>query len=139
MKVVYSYFVLDIIHRGHLLMLKNSKALAGEDGRLIVGIISDDVVLQKKGALPTLSFAERLELAKALKYADLVVAQDTYSPLDNIKKIKPDILVESEAHDKAQIQECMTFMESIGGKTIVMPYYKGQSSSKIKEAIRNSK
>ena len=29
MNLVYSYFVLDIVHRGHLLMLKNAKAVAG--------------------------------------------------------------------------------------------------------------
>ena len=47
MNLVYSYFVLDIVHRGHLMMLKNSKAIAGPDGRLIVGIVSDQAVLQK--------------------------------------------------------------------------------------------
>ncbi len=48
MNIVYSYYVLDIIHRGHLLMMKNSKAIAGPDGRLIVGIVSDEAVLEKK-------------------------------------------------------------------------------------------
>ena len=49
MNLVYSYFVLDIVHRGHLMMLKNSKAIAGPEGRLIVGIVSDEAVLDKKG------------------------------------------------------------------------------------------
>ena len=48
MNIVYTYFVLDIVHRGHLMMLKNSKAIAGPEGRLIVGIVSDDAVLAKK-------------------------------------------------------------------------------------------
>lgn len=54
MNLVYSYFVLDIVHRGHLMMLKNSKAIAGPEGRLIVGIVSDQAVLEKKGKAPTL-------------------------------------------------------------------------------------
>ena len=45
MNIVYSYYVLDIVHRGHLLMMKNSKAIAGPDGRLIVGIVSDEAVI----------------------------------------------------------------------------------------------
>ena len=49
MNTVYSYFVLDLVHRGHLLMMKNAKAIAGPDGRLIVGIVSDEAVLKKKG------------------------------------------------------------------------------------------
>ena len=52
MNIVYSYFVLDIVHRGHLMMLKNAKAMAGPDGRLIVGIVSDEAVLAKKGKAP---------------------------------------------------------------------------------------
>ena len=41
MIIVYSYYVLDIIHKGHLEMLRNAKAIAGSDGRLIVGILKD--------------------------------------------------------------------------------------------------
>ena len=42
------------------MMLKNSKAIAGPNGRLIVGIVSDEAVISKA---PTLDFTERLELA----------------------------------------------------------------------------
>ena len=56
MNIVYSYFVLDIVHRGHLMMLKNSKAIAGPEGRLIVGIVSDEAVLEKKVKSPFLIF-----------------------------------------------------------------------------------
>jgi len=94
MKLVYSYYVLDIVHKGHLLMMKNSKAIAGEDGRLIVGILTDEAVMEKKPR-PTLSFPERVALAEAIKHVDVVVAQETYSPLPNIMRIKPDILMES--------------------------------------------
>ena len=48
MNIVYSYLVLDIVHRGHLLFLKNVKAIAGPEGRSVVGIVSDKAVLEKK-------------------------------------------------------------------------------------------
>jgi glycerol-3-phosphate cytidylyltransferase len=136
MNIVYSYYVLDIVHRGHLLMMKNSKAIAGPDGRLIVGIVSDEAVIKKKGKAPILSFSERLELAQAISFVDLVVAQPDYSPFDNVRKIKPNILMESESHDDTQIEEGHRLMESLGGKVIVMPYFHGQSSTAIKEKIR---
>jgi cytidyltransferase-like protein len=135
MTLVYSYFVLDIVHRGHLLMMKNSKALAGEDGRLIVGIVSDEAVLKKKGRLPVLSFSERLELAQSIKYVDLVVEQKDYSPIPNVKRIKPAILMESDSHDKIMIKEAEDVMESLGGRVVVMPYFHGQSSTQIKKMI----
>ena len=135
MKLVYSYFVLDIVHRGHLMMLKNSKAIAGPEGRLIVGIVSDEAVLNKKGQLPILDYSERLELAASIKYVDLVVGQENYTPYENIKNIAPNILMESESHSEAQIEKGRQIMNELGGTVIVMPYFNDQSSTRIKAKI----
>lgn len=139
MNLVYSYFVMDIVHRGHLMMLKNSKAIAGPDGRLIVGIVSDQAVLEKKGKPPTLSFSERLELANSIKYVDLVVAQKDYTPYENIKHIAPNILMESESHSETQIDKGRQIMSDLGGRVIVMPYFNDQSSTLIKSKISEDK
>ncbi|MCK5050848.1 MAG: adenylyltransferase/cytidyltransferase family protein, partial [Candidatus Cloacimonetes bacterium] len=127
MKIVYSYYVLDLVHKGHLKMMENAKAIAGEDGKLIVGILTDEAVMELKPR-PIISFDERFDLANAIKYVDLVVAQETYSPLPNVKKIKPDILMESSSHTDEAIEDARKVMESIGGKVIVIPYYPSQSS-----------
>ena len=135
MNIVYSYFVLDIVHRGHLMMLRNSKAIAGPEGRLIVGIVSDEAVLAKKGKAPILDFSERLELANSIQYVDLVVGQKNYTPYENVKNIAPNILMESESHDEAQINEGRRLMKKLGGRVIVMPYFQDQSSTLIKSKI----
>jgi len=135
MNIVYSYFVLDIVHRGHLLFLKNSKAVAGPEGRLIVGIVSDEAVLAKKGKAPILSFSERLELANSIKYVDLVVCQKNYTPYENVKSISPNILMESESHDEVQITKGRELMKELGGRVLVMPYFHEQSSTLIKSKI----
>ena len=137
MKLVYSYYVLDIVHKGHLEMMKNAKAVAGEDGKLIVGILTDEAVMEKKKK-PVLSFDERVELARAIKYVDVVVAQETYSPLPNVKKIKPDILMESSSHEERDVEEAREVMVSMKGRVIVIPYYPSKSSSGIKQAIVSS-
>ena len=134
MKIVYSYYVLDLVHKGHLKMMENAKAIAGKDGKLVVGILTDEAVMEKKPK-PIISFDERCDLANALKFVDLVVAQETYSPLPNVKKIKPDILMESSSHTDEAIEDAREVMESIGGKVIVIPYYPSQSSTSIKEKI----
>ena len=138
MNLVYSYFVLDIVHRGHLMMLKNSKAIAGPEGRLIVGIVSDEAVLEKKGKLPTLDFSERLELAASIKYVDLVVEQKSYTPYENVKHIAPNVLMESDSHSEAQIDTGRQIMSDLGGRVIVMPYFGDQSSTLIKSKISES-
>ena len=135
MNIVYAYFVLDIVHRGHLMMLKNSKAIAGPEGRLIVGIVSDKAVLEKKGKVPVLDFSERLELANSIQYVDLVVGQKNYTPFENVKNIAPNILMESESHDEGQINKGRELMKELGGRVIVMPYFHSQSSTLIKSKI----
>ena len=137
MKLVYSYYVLDLVHKGHLLMMKNAKSIAGKDGKLIVGILTDEAVMEKKPR-PTLTFEERIELASAIKYVDVAVAQETYSPLPNVKKIRPDILMESTSHSEEAIEEAREVMESINGKVIVLPYLPSQSTTRIKNSIKES-
>jgi len=139
MKIVYGYYVLDLIHKGHLLMMKNSKALAGKDGKLIVGILTEEAVLEKKLNRPILSFDERIDIAASIKYVDAAVPQDTYSPIPNIKKIRPDILMESGSHSEEETEEARRVVESWGGRIVCMPYYPLQCSTNIKNKIINGK
>ena len=136
--IVYSYYVLDIVHSGHLLMMKNAKILAGPNGKLIVGILTDKATMEKKEK-PIISFEERMEVASAIRYVDIVVAQDTYSPLPNVIRIKPDILMESTSHTQEAVQEAEEFMKKINGRVVVLPYFSSQSSTAIKDLIKGRK
>jgi len=133
-RIVYSYYVLDIVHRGHLLQMQNAKATAGKDGISVVGILTDNAVMEKKKK-PVLGFDERMLLAQAIKYNDFVVAQETYSPMPNVRNIRPDILMESISHDDDAIKEARIVMKEFGGKVIVTPYYPMISSTNIKKKI----
>lgn len=137
MKIVYSYYVLDIIHKGHLLMMKNSKAMAGKNGKLIVGILTEEAVLEKKSEPPVLSLDERIDIAESIKYVDVAVPQETYSPVPNVKRIKPDILMESASHSEEDMAEARKVVESYGGRLVVMPYYPLQCSTNIKKKIKD--
>ena len=130
-KIVYAYVVADLLHMGHVLSLENAKALGD---KLIVGVLTDEAVMEKKPK-PVLSFSERMRLVKALKCVDCVVAQKIYSPLENVKTIKPDILIESDSHSEEDLEETKKIADSIGCKVIVTPYYPEQSSTKIKENV----
>ena len=135
MKKVYSYYVLDILHKGHIAQMRNSKIIAGKDGLSIVGILTDEATMKKKPH-PIISFAERLDIARAIKYVDIVVPQETYSPLPNLKRLKPNVAMESSSHDEKEMEEIKKFMKSIGGEIITLTYYPPQSSTKIKKEIK---
>ena len=133
MILVYAYVAGDILHFGHLRHLLNAKALGDV---LVVGVLTDEAVMEKKPR-PTIPFAERLALISALECVDLAVPQDTYSPHDNVKNLGADILVESTSHSEKLISYGRSLMESLDGRLIILPYYQGQSSSKIKEEIKH--
>ena len=63
------------------------------------------------------------------------MGQKEYTPYENIKTISPNILMESESHSEAQIEEGRRIMSELGGKVIVMPYFNDQSSTRIKLKI----
>ena len=135
MFIVYSYYVMDILHDGHLEMLKNSKSIAEPDGKLIVGILTDEAVMEMK-VRPVLSFGQRLRIAQSIKFVDLAVAQTTYSPIPNVLAIRPDVLMESSSHTPEAIEEARRIMGSLSGRVIVIPYYPMESSTAIKVRIR---
>ena len=118
--------------------MQRGKALAGKDGVHIAGILTDEAVMERKPK-PTITFEERMELAAAIKYVDIAISQDTYSPLPNLYRIQPDFHLESDSHDPEDIKKVKEYMEKIGGKVIVCPYYNGTSSTKIKQKIRSWK
>lgn len=135
MRIVYSYYVLDIVHKGHLEQMMNAKGAAGKDGISVVGILTNEAVMEKKEK-PVLSLDERVALARAIKYNDLVVIQRTYSPVSNILHIRPDIVMESQSHSPENIRTIRKWLDPVGIKVIVTPYYPNQSSTKIKNKIK---
>lgn len=127
-KVVYIYLCADILHIGHIKFMQVGKA---QGNYLIAGILTNAAIKEKK-SVPIVSLKERMATVKALACVDKVVPQYTYSPLNNIKKIKPDILIESDSHPD---QPANKFVESYGGKVVVLKYYHLQSSTMIKNKI----
>ena len=139
MRIVYSYYVLDLMHTGHIYYMKQAKNIAGKDGLSIVGILSDKATMEKKKK-PILPLSERMELAQAVKYNDVVISQDTYSPIENIKRLRPDVVLESSSHSDELIQQTVNCVEGMKGRVIIIPYtdsYKYSSTSIKEGGIKN--
>jgi cytidyltransferase-like protein len=130
MIVGYAYVVGDILHTGHLLHLRNCKALCD---KLIVGVLTDEATMEKKPR-PAMPFAGRIQMVGAIQWVDAAVTQATYLPLENILEIQPDVLFECAQHEKRTHDDYPGFT----GRIIAMPYYPGCSSTQIKEKIRET-
>jgi len=134
MRIVYTYVCGDILHEGHLLQLENAKAIAGNDGKLIVGVLTDKAVMEKKPR-PIIPFDKRIALIKSLKCVDCAVPQDDYSPINNLKAIQPNVHMESTSHiGNPYLKQLRKVFK---GRIIMTPYYPNQSSTTIKNKIQN--
>ena len=123
MEIGYAYVVADLFHVGHLLHLENCKRMCDI---LIVGVLTDQATMEKKSK-PIMSFEDRLLVVSALRCVTAAVTQETYSPLNNVLDIRPDILFESSSHENP--------CKNPYGRTVEMPYYPIQTSTKIKQKI----
>jgi len=133
---VYSYYVLDIVHTGHLLHMKMAKVLAGKEGVSIIGILTDGAVAERKKRQSVLSLLERVKLAEAIRYNDCVVTQATYSPLSNLRSIRPDIILESTSHKPEDLETVKKCAKEIRARLVINPYFPEQSSTQIKTRIK---
>ena len=126
--IVFTNGCFDIIHSGHLDLLKEAKSYGD---KLIVGLNSDKSVSKLKGPeRPIIGQSERKKILSALKFVDEVIIFNEENPLKLIKKLKPSILVKGADYIKEQVVGA-AFVESYGGETKLVKLTKGKSSSKI--------
>ena len=133
-KVVFTNGCFDILHRGHLHLLREAKALGD---LLIVAVNGDASVRQIKGpARPVIAEAERAELIAALEMVDYVTLFDELDPYRQIEEIRPDILVKGGDWREEEIIGG-DIVERSGGKIAVIPYLKGFSTTQIISRLRS--
>ena len=126
--IVFTNGCFDIIHSGHLDLLKEARSYGD---KLIVGLNSDKSISKLKGSdRPIIGQSERKKILSALKFVDEVIIFNEENPLKLIKKLKPSILVKGADYAKEQVVGG-EFVESYGGEIKLVKLTKGKSSSKI--------
>lgn len=90
MKKVLTYGTFDLLHYGHLNILKKCKQL----GDYLVVALSSDEFNEIKGKKSVMSFEERKEILENIKYVDEVIREDHWDQkIDDVKKHDIDIFV----------------------------------------------
>jgi rfaE bifunctional protein nucleotidyltransferase chain/domain len=120
--IVFTNGCFDILHRGHVEYLKQSRALGD---KLVVGINSDESVRQLKPGRPINKQEDRKAVLEALRCVDEVIIFNELRPLELIKKVKPDIITKGGDYTVDQVSG-----DGIA-KVIIIPFLNGYSSTGI--------
>ncbi len=129
-RIVFTNGVFDIIHPGHIEVLKHARGLGD---MLIVGINSDESVRRLKGkGRPILSLEERMEIISSIRYVDIVVPFDEDTPYNLIDFLKPHILVKGGDYRPDEVVG-----RGIVEEVVIVPLRKGISTSTVIERIKD--
>lgn len=134
-KVVFTNGCFDVLHGGHLHLLREAKKLGD---LLVVGLNSDSSVKAIKGPdRPVLPESDRAELIAALEMVDYVILFGEPDPYRLIRELRPDVLVKGGDWQKQAIVGA-DIVESAGGKVAVVEYLRGHSTTDIIERMRKN-
>lgn len=134
-KTVYVGMSADLIHPGHLNVLKT----ASKYGEVIVGLLTDSAIASYK-RMPHMEFDMRKQVIENIKGVARVVEQSTLDYVPNLRKFKPNFVVHGDDwRDGVQRQTRQRVIDVLtewGGELIEVPYTKEISSSQLKSAIK---
>lgn len=134
-KTVYVAMSADIIHPGHLNIVKEAAKL----GDVTVGVLTDAAIASYK-RLPYMNYEQRAAVVAALKGVTRVVPQETLDYIPNLRKFKPDFVVHGtdwrEGVQAKTRQGVIDTLAEWGGKLVEPEYTPGISSTQLNKAIR---
>ncbi len=127
--------VFDLFHVGHLNLFKRAKQ---QCNYLIVGVVSDEQVMQNKKTTPYIPFTDRLEIVKSCKYVDEAVEIPFNRPSteDAFRRYRFDVQFSgSDYESDPDWLAKQTYLRKHGSDLVFFPYTESISSSKLKEKI----
>ena len=90
MKRILTYGTYDLLHYGHIRLLKRAKAL----GDYLIVALSTDEFNEIKGKKAYHSYEERKEMLEAIRYVDLVIPEDNWEQkINDVEKYHADVVV----------------------------------------------
>ena len=135
-RTVYMCFSTDIIHGGHIAIIKKAQKL----GKLIIGVLSDEAVASYK-RLPLVNASERKLMFENINGVYKVVYQNTLSYRENLEKYRTDTVVHGDdlinGFQRPIRDEVTDILASYGGRLVEYPYSEDQKYRDIDAHTRS--
>ena len=128
MKKVITYGTFDLLHYGHINLLKRAKSLGDY---LIVGLSTDEFNNTKKNKESYFDYENRKSLLDAVKYVDLVIPEKTWEQkVSDIQKYNIDVFVIGD-----DWKGKFDYLEDFGIEVVYLPRTNEISTTKIKKDL----
>ena len=135
MKTIYTCFCTDVIHEGHLNIIKQ----AGQYGRVVVGALSDEALI-RFNKFPTKSLEQRIAMYQQLEGVAQVVVQHSVMYEDIFETIKPDYVIHGdnwrEGSEAAIRANVAVRLQAYGGQLIEVSYTYNEHVKKIDRQLQ---
>ena len=135
MNKVYTCFCTDVIHEGHMNILK----AAAEYGEVYVGVLSDEAMVGFN-RFPTISIEQRMEIVKDTGMVKDVLIQQEVMYDRIIAELKPDYIVHgdnwTEGPEAVIRDNVLRNLEKYGGKLIEIPYTYNDNVKRIDDQMK---
>ena len=140
MKRVITYGTFDLLHYGHINLLKRAKQ---QGDYLIVALSTDEFNWNEKQKKSYFSYEIRKQLLEAIRYVDKVIKVECPAPNSKANdwqmRLKADIVFSGDDHASSpEWQELIEYKKKNGGKVKFLPYTKTTSSTILREKILNN-
>jgi rfaE bifunctional protein nucleotidyltransferase chain/domain len=132
--LVFTNGCFDILHRGHVTLLGQARAL----GKAMVVALNTDASVKRLGKgddRPVNTLADRLAVIAALECVSLVTWFDEDTPIERILECRPDVLVKGGDWPVEKIVG-NTEVAGWGGRTVSIPFIHQKSTTALLEKIR---
>ena len=132
-KIGYTTGVFDMFHIGHLNILKRAKKMCDY---LMVGVSTDELVLNYKNKKPMIPFKERVAIIKSIKYVDKVMPQKNRNKIQAFKKIGFNVMFVGDDWKGSKLfNQVEKTLNEYGTKVEYFSYTKNISSTKLRRII----
>lgn len=135
MKMVYTCFCTDIIHEGHLNIIREAQKY----GIVTVGVLADAAMI-RYNRFPSISLRERIELIKSIPGVAEVVVQNQIMYDEIFEKYHPDYVVHGDNWTSPSMrtikENIISLTKKYGGELISVPYTRNDAIQKLDKQMR---
>lgn len=135
MKKVYTCFSTDVIHEGHLNLIRQAQKY----GQVIVGVLSDEAKIRYE-RISMVSFEDRMRMVREIEGVSKVVVQNDIMYDEVIRNIRPDYVIHGDNWLRGSMKTVRDNVERLlseyGGQIIDVPYTYNENIQRLNKQAK---